>query len=34
MVTPFMLPRLSAVLQRIFDDALAGDLFLNLGLTL
>jgi ABC-type nitrate/sulfonate/bicarbonate transport system permease component len=34
LVTPFMLPKLSAVLQRIVDDALTGDLFLNLGLTL
>ena len=34
LVTPFMLPKLSAVLQRIFDDALTGELFLNLGLTL
>jgi taurine transport system permease protein len=34
LVTPFMLPKLSAVLQRIFDDALTGELFINLGLTL
>jgi ABC-type nitrate/sulfonate/bicarbonate transport system permease component len=33
-VTPFMLPRLSAVFVRIFDDGLSGELFLNLGLTL
>ena len=34
LVTPFMLPKLSAVLQRIYDDALTGELFINLGLTL
>jgi len=33
-VTPFMLPRLSAVFVRIYDDAMTGELFLNLGLTL
>ncbi len=33
-VTPFMLPALSAVLERIYDDAIAGDLFINAGLTL
>jgi len=33
-VTPFMLPRLSAVCVRIFDDAMTGELFINLGLTL
>src|SRR3981189_30670 len=33
-VTPFMLPRLSDVLLRIWSDALAGDLALNSGLTL
>ncbi len=33
-VTPFMLPRLSAVIVRIYDDALTGELFLNVGLTL
>jgi len=33
-VTPFMLPRLSAVVVRIYDDALTGELFLNVGLTL
>jgi ABC-type nitrate/sulfonate/bicarbonate transport system permease component len=33
-VTPFMLPRLSAVFLRVWDDALTGELFLNIGLTL
>ena len=33
-VTPFQLPRLSAVLARIWDDAVAGDLALNTALTL
>jgi ABC-type nitrate/sulfonate/bicarbonate transport system permease component len=33
-VTPFMLPRLSAVFVRIFDDTQNGELFINLGLTL
>jgi ABC-type nitrate/sulfonate/bicarbonate transport system permease component len=33
-VTPFQLPRLSAVLARIWSDAVAGDLILNTGLTL
>jgi ABC-type nitrate/sulfonate/bicarbonate transport system permease component len=33
-VTPFMLPALSAVLERIWSDAVAGDLALNTGLTL
>jgi ABC-type nitrate/sulfonate/bicarbonate transport system permease component len=33
-VTPFMLPRLSAVFLRIWDDALTGELFVNIGLTL
>jgi ABC-type nitrate/sulfonate/bicarbonate transport system permease component len=33
-VTPFMLPALSDVLARIWDDAVSGDLFLNTGLTL
>jgi ABC-type nitrate/sulfonate/bicarbonate transport system permease component len=33
-VTPFMLPPLSEVLARIYDDAIGGDLFLNAGLTL
>jgi ABC-type nitrate/sulfonate/bicarbonate transport system permease component len=34
MVTPFMLPRLSAVLERIGNDALSGELAVNIGLTL
>lgn len=33
-VTPFQLPRLSAVLARIWSDAVAGDLALNTALTL
>jgi ABC-type nitrate/sulfonate/bicarbonate transport system permease component len=33
-VTPFMLPPLSAVLARIWTDAASGDLFYALGLTL
>ena len=33
-VTPFQLPRLSAVLARIWADAVAGDLLLNTALTL
>ena len=33
-VTPFQLPRLSAVLVRIWNDAVAGDLALNAALTL
>jgi ABC-type nitrate/sulfonate/bicarbonate transport system permease component len=33
-VTPFMLPALSAVAERIVDDALGGELFLNIGVTL
>ena len=33
-VTPFQLPRLSAVLARIWSDAVAGDLLLNTALTL
>jgi ABC-type nitrate/sulfonate/bicarbonate transport system permease component len=33
-VTPFMLPRLSAVLERIWTDAVSGDLLINTGLTL
>jgi ABC-type nitrate/sulfonate/bicarbonate transport system permease component len=33
-VTAFMLPPLSVVLERILDDAQTGDLFINLGLTL
>jgi ABC-type nitrate/sulfonate/bicarbonate transport system permease component len=34
LVTPFMLPPLSAVLERIWTDALSGELFINIGLTL
>jgi ABC-type nitrate/sulfonate/bicarbonate transport system permease component len=34
MVTPFMLPRPSVVLARIWSDAASGDLTQNLGLTL
>jgi ABC-type nitrate/sulfonate/bicarbonate transport system permease component len=33
-VTPFMLPRLSAVLERIWRDLIAGDLLMNTGVTL
>ncbi len=33
-VTPFMLPKLSVVLERIGSDAASGDLWQNLGLTL
>jgi ABC-type nitrate/sulfonate/bicarbonate transport system permease component len=33
-VTPFMLPALSAVLERIWTDAVSGELLLNTGLTL
>ena len=33
-VTPFLLPPLSAVLGRVWEDALSGDLVLNLGQTL
>src|SRR5580704_16467535 len=33
-VTPFMLPPLSAVLLRVWSDAVTGDLALNTGLTL
>lgn len=33
-VTPFMLPRLSAVLERIWIDAVSGDLLINTSLTL
>jgi taurine transport system permease protein len=33
-VTPFMLPPLSAVIARIWNDLLAGDLVLNTGVTL
>jgi len=32
--TPYMLPALSAVLQRIWSDLLTGDLLLNTGVTL
>jgi ABC-type nitrate/sulfonate/bicarbonate transport system permease component len=34
LVTPFMLPRFSAVLERIWSDALSGELAINIGLTL
>jgi ABC-type nitrate/sulfonate/bicarbonate transport system permease component len=34
MVTHFMLPPLSTVLERIWNDAVSGDLFYRLGLTL
>jgi ABC-type nitrate/sulfonate/bicarbonate transport system permease component len=33
-VTPFMLPAFSVVAQRIYVDALHGDLWINLGLTM
>ena len=33
-VTPFMLPAVSAVAGRIYDDALGGELFINIGVTL
>jgi ABC-type nitrate/sulfonate/bicarbonate transport system permease component len=33
-VTPFLLPPLSAVLERVWQDALSGELAINLGLTL
>jgi ABC-type nitrate/sulfonate/bicarbonate transport system permease component len=33
-VTPFMLPAPSAVAERIFDDAVDGELFVNIGVTL
>jgi ABC-type nitrate/sulfonate/bicarbonate transport system permease component len=33
-VTPFMLPAFSVVAQRIYADAVHGDLWLNLGLTM
>jgi ABC-type nitrate/sulfonate/bicarbonate transport system permease component len=33
-VTPFMLPPLSAVLERIWADAIGGDLLMNTGVTL
>src|SRR5262245_34632213 len=32
--TPFVLPSLSSVLERIWTDALSGELFVNTGLTL
>lgn len=34
LVTPFMLPRLSVVLERIWSDALSGSLFTQIGATL
>jgi ABC-type nitrate/sulfonate/bicarbonate transport system permease component len=34
LVTPFLLPPLSAVLARVWEDALSGELWVNLGLTL
>ena len=33
-VTPFLLPPLSAVLERVWQDAISGELAVNLGLTL
>lgn len=33
-VTPFMLPPFSAVVERIYADAVSGDLWINLGLTI
>jgi ABC-type nitrate/sulfonate/bicarbonate transport system permease component len=33
-VTPFMLPAFSVVLTRIYTDAVGGDLWINLGLTI
>src|SRR5947199_6748531 len=33
-VTPFLLPPLSAVLARVYEDAASGELAVNLGLTL
>jgi ABC-type nitrate/sulfonate/bicarbonate transport system permease component len=33
-VTPFMLPPFSTVAERIYSDAIAGDLWLNLGVTM
>jgi ABC-type nitrate/sulfonate/bicarbonate transport system permease component len=33
-VTPFMLPALSTVVERIYDDALGGELAINVGVTL
>src|SRR5262245_39008785 len=32
--TPFVLPSLSSVIERIWTDALSGELFVNTGLTL
>jgi ABC-type nitrate/sulfonate/bicarbonate transport system permease component len=32
-VTPFMLPTFSSVAERIYTDAISGDLWINLGLT-
>jgi NitT/TauT family transport system permease protein len=32
--TPFQLPALTAVLERIWNDAVAGDLWINTALTL
>lgn len=34
LVTPFMLPRLTVVLERIWSDAVAGGLFVQIGLTM
>jgi ABC-type nitrate/sulfonate/bicarbonate transport system permease component len=34
LVTPFLLPPISAVLERVWQDALTGNLAINLGLTL
>jgi ABC-type nitrate/sulfonate/bicarbonate transport system permease component len=34
MFTPFVLPSLSSVLERIWTDAMSGELFINTGLTL
>jgi ABC-type nitrate/sulfonate/bicarbonate transport system permease component len=34
LVTPFMLPRFSAVIERIWADAASGELAINVGLTL
>ena len=33
-VTPFLLPPLSAVLGRVWEDTLSGEVAVNLGLTL
>ena len=32
--TPFVLPSLSSVIERIWTDAVSGDLVINTGLTL